>query len=76
MSCDIWQVIHQRIFRTHWQYRGTRKSLYIAGISCFKSNSIILNSVYSQAKYLKDKSDNNHRRQKKFIENINRGTFR
>ena len=41
----------------------------------FKPDSIILNSVYSQAKYLKDKSDNNHRRQKKFIENINRGTL-
>ena len=46
LPCDIRQAIHQRIFGTHWQYRGTKKSLYIAGISCFKPNSIILNSVY------------------------------
>ena len=41
----------------------------------FKPDAIIINSIYSQAKYLKDKSDNNHRRQKRFIENIRRGTF-
>ena len=75
LPCDIRQEIHQRIFGSHWQYRGTKKSLYVAGLACFKPAAIIINSIYSQAKYLKDKSDNNHRRQKRFIENIRRGTF-
>ena len=75
LPCDIRQEIHQRIFGSHWQYRGTKKSLYVAGLACFKPDAIIINSIYSQATYLKDKSDNNQRRQKDFIENIRRGTF-
>ena len=75
LPCDIRQEIHQRIFGSHWQYMGTKKSLYVAGLACFKPDAIIINSIYSQATYLKDKSDNNQRRQKDFIENIRRGTF-
>ena len=48
----------------HRQYQVAKKSLYILGISCFKTSSLILNSVNSQTKYLK--KSNNNRKQKRF----------
>ena len=62
LPCDI-SEIHQRIFGSIGSIEELKKFI-CCRFSCFKPDSIILNSVYSQAKYLKDKSDNNHRRQK------------
>ena len=75
LPCEVRQEISKRIFGTHWEYWGTKKSLYIAGLACFKPEAVILNSVYSQAEYLKDKSENNYKRQKRFLENIRKENF-
>ena len=55
LPSEVRQCIHKRIFGDGWEYYGTKKSLYFASVACFKPQSIILSSVYSQAAFNADR---------------------
>ena len=57
LPSDVRQEISCRIFGTPFRYYGTKKSIYLAAIACFKPNSFHLKSVYSQAAYNKESEE-------------------
>ena len=75
LPSEVRQCIHKRIFGDGWEYYGTKKSLYFASVACFKPQSIILSSVYSQAAYNAESEQNYKYKEQNFLNNIRKGYF-
>ena len=73
---EVRQAIHERIFGTSFKYIGTKSSIYLASLACFKGDSMHLSSVYSQAAYNYESEENYKHRHKAFMNNIAKGYFR
>tara|TARA_R100000231_G_C5260782_1_gene145622 strand:- start:117 stop:551 length:435 start_codon:yes stop_codon:yes gene_type:complete len=76
LPTEVRQAIHERIFGTSYKYVGTKKSIFLASVACFKGNSMLLNSVYSQAAYNHESEENYKHRYKTFMNTIREGSFR
>ena len=55
---------------------GTKKSIYLAAVACFKPNSFHLSSVYSQAAYNKESEEKYLSRHRTFLNTIREGNFK
>ena len=76
LPSDVRQEISCRIFGTPFRYYGTKKSIYLAAIACFKPNSFHLSCVYSQAAYNHESDEKYLSRHRTFLNTIREGKFK
>ena len=72
---EVRQAGHLRLFGNHWKHYATRKSLYLAGLAFFKTESGILTVVYKEAKLIKQREDRQKVRANQFLYQIAKGNF-
>ena len=75
LPSEVREAIHERIFDCRWKWFGTKRSIFLAGIACFKPKSKLLSSVYSIAVLNAESNEKYQLREKRFLDTIKKGAF-
>ena len=70
LPSEVREAVSQRMFDFRWKLYGTKKSIFLAGIACFKPKSKLLSSVYSIAVLNAESNEKYQLKEKKFLDNI------